>query len=89
MGEAMQTARSSHFGCLLVSEDDELVGIFTERDLRLRIMATRATDRPISDFMTPGAQSLETTDKSPSRCTGWTSAAIDTSRSSRTACWSA
>ena len=47
-------------GCALVVENDELVGIFTERDALTRVgtEATELGDCPISQFMTPRPRSL-------------------------------
>ena len=40
---------------MLITKDDDLLGIFTERDvlMRLNVDADQLSDRPISDFMTP------------------------------------
>jgi len=46
-------------------DDEELVGIFTERDALFRINtdADELGDRPIANYMTPSPQTLEITDK--------------------------
>jgi CBS domain-containing protein len=51
--EAIQKLVENRIGCLLVKEGDELVGIFTERDVLNRISENpRVMDQPIQDFMT-------------------------------------
>lgn len=52
-------------GCVIVEENDELLGIFSERDalFRLNVDAAQLGDRPISDFMTPSPETLQLTDK--------------------------
>jgi CBS domain-containing protein len=50
---AVQMMRDSNSGCLLVTRQEKLVGIFTERDLLVRVMATRLTlSVPIAEVMT-------------------------------------
>ena len=52
-------------GCLLVVEPGELIGIFTERDVLLKLNDRTAelADRPVSEFMTKNPQSLPATAK--------------------------
>lgn len=52
-------------GCVMVVEDDNLVGIFSERDalMKLNTDAAKFLDRPISQFMTPNPDTLKTSDK--------------------------
>lgn len=52
-------------GCVLVVQDLELVGIFTERDalIRINVDIERLRDRPISEFMTPSPARLNIGDK--------------------------
>lgn len=50
---AIEVMVESSLGCVLVVEDDKLVGIFTERDVMKRIVWKGvAQDRPVSDVMT-------------------------------------
>ena len=65
VGEVLQTLVKHGVGCVLVTRDDDLLGIFTERDalMRLNVEAEQLAERPISDFMTPNPQTLEITDK--------------------------
>lgn len=64
-GEVLQTLVKHTVGCVVVMRDDELVGIFTERDalMRLNADAEALAERPIADFMTPNPQTLEITDR--------------------------
>jgi len=54
VAEAAALMRQHGVGCVLVSQGQQLVGIFTERDLMSRVLAARAPlSQPISRFMTP------------------------------------
>ena len=48
-------------GCVFVVKDEQIVGVFTERDAMNRIHTEFAehADKPISEFMTPDPKSLE------------------------------
>lgn len=52
-------------GCVMVVDSSKLVGIFSERDalMKLNTDAPKLLDRPISQFMTPQPDTLETNDK--------------------------
>jgi len=51
---AVELMRREHVGCLLVCENDQLLGIFTERDLLKRILAAgKSLDSPVSECLTP------------------------------------
>jgi CBS domain-containing protein len=52
-------------GCVMIVENDKLVGIFSERDalMKLNIDAAKFLSRPISQFMTADPVTLETNDK--------------------------
>ncbi len=52
-------------GCVLVVEDDEVIGIFSERDalMKLNTDFAKLGDRPVSEFMTPRPQTLTEKDK--------------------------
>lgn len=65
VGEVLQVLVKHGVGCVLVTKDEELLGIFTERDvlMRLNADAEKFADRPIADFMTPNPQTLEITDR--------------------------
>jgi len=54
VAQAVSLMRQQQVGCVLVCEDERLVGIFTERDLLRRVLAEkRCLDMPVLDFMTP------------------------------------
>jgi CBS domain-containing protein len=65
VGEVLQRMIREHIGCVLVVDEDRLVGIFSERDalVRLNTQASALRDHPISDFMTERPRTLELTDK--------------------------
>lgn len=52
-------------GCVVVVDDERVVGIFSERDALLRLGADFAAhgNRPIADFMTAAPETLELDDK--------------------------
>ena len=58
--EAAELMRNERVSCLLVTENDKLVGIMTDRDLRNRVVAN-AMDYtlPINEIMTPNPISLD------------------------------
>ena len=58
--DVLQLLVDQRIGCLFVREDDQVVGVFSERDalLRLGCEASQLADRPVSDFMTPYPESL-------------------------------
>lgn len=46
-------------GCLLVEDDGQVSGIFTERDVLNRVLPDRtAMDRPVATVMTPSPQTI-------------------------------
>jgi CBS domain-containing protein len=48
-------------GCVLVVKESRIVGVFTERDaiLKLHHRHESLADQPVSEFMTPNAQTLD------------------------------
>lgn len=52
-------------GCVMVVDNEKLVGIFSERDalMKLNVDAAKFLSRPISQFMTTDPVTLETNDK--------------------------
>lgn len=52
-------------GCVMVVDNDDLLGIFSERDalMRLNVDAAAMADRPISSVMTPKPSTLHAKDK--------------------------
>src|SRR5437762_7040650 len=58
--EAVGLMDEAHVGCVLVTIDDKLIGIFTERDLLKRVVADDLDARttPIGRVMTPDPDML-------------------------------
>jgi CBS domain-containing protein len=63
--EVLRLLVDNKVGCVLILQDEKLVGIFTERDVLLKIgeKAAEFGERPVSDFMTPNVESLPPTAK--------------------------
>jgi CBS domain-containing protein len=54
VADAVALMRQHDTGCVLVCQDEALVGIFTERDLMRRVLAARLPlSTPIEEVMTP------------------------------------
>lgn len=61
--EAAVKMRDERVSCLLVTEGDRLTGIFTDRDLRMRVVAEGlGADTPLARVMTPDPICIEATD---------------------------
>lgn len=59
VAEAVALMRQERVGCILVCEDDRLVGIFTERDLMRRVLAAgKPLTLPVAECMTPNPVSV-------------------------------
>jgi len=58
--EVMQTLVDRQIGCVVVVHDGKTVGIFSERDVLIRLNdeAPDLKDRPVADFMTPNPRTL-------------------------------
>lgn len=58
--DVMQTLVDRGIGCVVVVQEGQTVGIFSERDvlIRLNTDARQLKDRPVSDFMTPNPRTL-------------------------------
>lgn len=65
VGEVLAQMVDNRIGCLLVIDDGELKGIFTERDALMKLGAEveDRRERPVSDFMTPSVETLTSTAK--------------------------
>jgi CBS domain-containing protein len=65
LGEVLKLLVDRRIGCVLVTEGDKLVGIFSERDalLRVNVNAARMSAAPISEVMTPNPEALDLDDK--------------------------
>ena len=63
--EVLRLLADNRVGCLLVQENGKSIGIFTERDVLLKIgdKAEEIGNRPISEFMTGKVESLPPTAK--------------------------
>ncbi len=61
VGNVLNLLVKNHIGCVLVVENDNLVGIFSERDalIQLNTEATGLKQRPIKEFMTDSPSTLE------------------------------
>lgn len=64
VAEAVKTMRRYRHGCALVTDGDELVGIFTERDLLTRVIAEGLDPAEVrlGDVMTPDPFTLKPDD---------------------------
>ncbi len=60
VADCLQLMREERIGCLLITEGDEVVGIFTERDIIRRIVGKNLSheDIDVSDYMTPDPDTL-------------------------------
>ncbi len=65
VADAIHAMIVRRIGCVLVCEDDQLVGIFTERDVLLRVVESGTNPRitPVSEFMTKNPETLRVTDE--------------------------
>ena len=61
--EAMQAMTAHRIGCVVVAENDNLLGIFTERDILAKITPDLSRlDSPVADFMTADPATVTTQD---------------------------
>ncbi|HEY4310644.1 MAG TPA: CBS domain-containing protein [Pirellulales bacterium] len=60
VGEVLQLMVTRAIGCVVITEYDQMVGIFTERDalLRLNVDASSLASRPVREFMTKGPDTI-------------------------------
>ncbi len=65
VGKVLQKMIDKRIGCVMVVEDNQLQGIFSERDALLKINADvqQYIDRPITSVMTSDPVTLEAKDK--------------------------
>ena len=61
VGDAIANLCANHIGCVLIGDDFEVEGIFSERDALLRTADRydQVVDSPVRDFMTPDPVMLE------------------------------
>lgn len=61
VGEVMQLMVEQAIGCVVVLREHEVAGIFSERDvlLRLGVQAAECWNRPVREFMTRSPETVE------------------------------
>ena len=61
VGDVLRLMVSRAIGCIVVTENEQMVGIFTERDalLRLNVDAAQHGTRPVREFMTGSPDTIE------------------------------
>ena len=63
VADAVKLMRQHRVGCVLVSENKQLIGIFTERDLMARVLARgKPLTLPVRECMTPDPVSVHSKD---------------------------
>jgi len=63
LAEVVAAMRSQHVGCVLVTENHQLSGIFTERDLVSKVIGSPVEySRKVREFMTPHPATLHPED---------------------------
>ncbi len=61
--EAMHILQETGRGCVLVCKEDELIGIFTERDILMKVYGEKHNlDQPITNLMTPTPSTMQSGD---------------------------
>jgi len=65
VSDVLKLLTDQSVGCVVVVEDEQVVGIFSERDalMRLNVDAQKHGDKPVSEFMTTEPTMLERSDK--------------------------
>jgi CBS domain-containing protein len=65
VGVVLKKMVDERIGCVMIVDQGKLIGIFSERDALMKINtdAPKLMNRPISQFMTPGPVTLETSEK--------------------------
>lgn len=65
VGEVLKKMVSETIGCVMIVDEGQVIGIFSERDalMKLNVDAAKFMNRPISQFMTERPVTLETNDK--------------------------
>ncbi len=64
VAEALRVMRENRIGCVLVVREGKLAGIFTERDLLMKLtVKNKLSDVRIDDVMTPDPESLQPEDR--------------------------
>lgn len=59
LSQAIEAMKNDEGGCVIVSDDGRVAGIFTERDLLTRVLGANVDmDSPISQWMQPAVETL-------------------------------
>ncbi|MCI0889688.1 MAG: CBS domain-containing protein [Chloroflexi bacterium] len=63
MRQVIETIQQAQAGSVLIVEGERLIGIMTERDVLMKVVARRLDyDKPVDEFMTPNPRTLRPTD---------------------------
>src|ERR1043165_6659965 len=61
LSQAIEAMKSDEGGCVIISDDGRVAGIFTERDVLTRVVGQPVDlDSPISEWMQPAVETLST-----------------------------
>lgn len=62
--QAIKMMQEKHIGCVLITKSGKITGIFTERDLLMKIIGKdkKLTASKVEDFMTPEPETLQRDD---------------------------
>lgn len=65
VGEVVKLLCDHDIGCTVIVEEEKVLGIFSERDvlLKLNVNAPQFRDRPVSEFMTRQVEMLDVDDR--------------------------
>jgi CBS domain-containing protein len=59
LAQAIEAMKTDEGGCVIISDDGRVAGIFTERDLLTKVLGDKVNmDSPISEWMQPAVQTL-------------------------------
>lgn len=77
--EAVALMHRDQVGCVLVCQEDRLLGIFTERDLMRRVLAAgKPLTLPVAECMTTDPVAVHPKEPIAGTCVRWKRGAIDT-----------
>jgi len=65
IGEVVRLLTEKELGCIVIARDELILGIFSERDvlLKLNAAAQKMLTRPVSEFMTKSVETLDIDDR--------------------------
>lgn len=65
VGEVIQLLADKDVGCIVIAQEEKVLGILTERDvlLKLNAAAQKLRQRPVSEFMTKQVETLDVDDR--------------------------